>query len=80
MKMDTNILIPMTEANQDFSKVVRLVDEAGMAVILEDNKPGYIVLSFQDYEDMQAARLKRLDAIIDDVIAENLEALLELAQ
>ena len=34
MTLDTNLLVPMTEANQNFSKVVRLVDEGGMAVIM----------------------------------------------
>jgi len=33
MNIDTQVLVPMTEANQNFSKVVRLVDESGMAVI-----------------------------------------------
>jgi hypothetical protein len=28
MTLDTNLLVPMTEANQNFSKVVRLVDES----------------------------------------------------
>lgn len=35
MVVDTDILVSMTEANQNFSKVVRTVDENGMAVILK---------------------------------------------
>lgn len=35
MMIDTNALVAMTEANQNFSKVVRLVDEQGAAVILK---------------------------------------------
>lgn len=41
MTVNTDILVPMTEANQNFSKVTRLVDESGMAVILKNNKPRY---------------------------------------
>jgi antitoxin Phd len=70
----------MTEANQNFSKVVRLVDESGMAVILKNNKPRYIVLSFSEYDKIQAERQKFIGATVDNVIAENLEALNELAQ
>lgn len=33
MMVNTNILVSMTEANQNFSKVVYAVDEKGMAVI-----------------------------------------------
>ncbi len=41
--VNTDYLVPMTEANQNFSKVVRTVDENGMAVILKNNKPRYVV-------------------------------------
>lgn len=80
MNIDTRILVPMTEANQNFSKVVRLVDESGMAVILKNNKPRYMVLSFSEYEEIQAARQKLFNEVADSVIAENLEALRELAK
>jgi len=46
MNIDTNVIVPMTEANQNFSKVVRIVDENGMAVIMKNNKPRYMVVSF----------------------------------
>lgn len=80
MNIDTRILVPMTEANQNFSKVTRLVDESGMAVILKNNKPRYMVVNFAEYDDFQAARRKLIDDISESVIAENLEALRELAE
>ncbi len=54
MKVDTELLVPMAEANQNFSKVVRVVDENGVAVILKNNKPRYVVIEFDKYEEMQA--------------------------
>ena len=80
MNVDTRVLVPMTEANQNFSKVVRMVDESGMAVILKNNKPRYMVLSFAEYEEIQAAREKLFSDTADSVINENLLALLELAK
>jgi antitoxin Phd len=80
MNINTDLLVPMTEANQNFSKVVRLVDENGMAVILKNNKPRYMVLSFSEYDEIQAARSKMISETADSVIAENMEALLELAK
>ena len=35
MTIDTNTMISITEANQNFSKVARVVDEHGTAVILK---------------------------------------------
>jgi len=80
MTLDTNLLVPMTEANQNFSKVVRLVDQSGMAVIMKNNRPRYMVLSFAQYDEIMAARGKLIGKVTDDVIAENLEALKELAK
>lgn len=56
MTIETSTLVPMTEANQNFSKVTRLVDETGIAVILKNNKPRYIVVDFAEYDVLQAAR------------------------
>lgn len=51
MLINTDVLIPMTDANQNFSKVVRLVDEQGAVVILKNNKPRYAVINFSEYDD-----------------------------
>jgi antitoxin Phd len=80
MNIDTQVLVPMTEANQNFSKVVRLVDGLGMAVILKNNKPRYMVLSFQEYDEIQSMRHKLFNDTADNVISENIEALRELAK
>ena len=44
MKIDTKTMVSITEANQNFSKVARLVDEKGSAVILKNNAPKYIMV------------------------------------
>lgn len=83
MTVETSTLVPMTEANQNFSKVARLVDEAGLAVILKNNKPRYIVVDFEEYDEIQsarAARKQKVEVVTDQLIAENMEAFQELAK
>ena len=83
MTVNTNTLVAMTEANQNFSKVTRLVDDEGIAVILKNNKPRYIVVNFDEYDEIRTARENRkkmIDAAADDLISENMDALLELAK
>ena len=80
MTVDTNLLIPMTDANQNFSKVARVVDKSGMAVILKNNKPRYLILDFDEYDEIQAARQRLIDNAADSIIEENLEAFTELAK
>lgn len=83
MMVNTNYLVPMTDANQNFSKVVRAVDESGMAVILKNNKPRYVVVDFEEYDTIAAAmqmRKLKIDSLADTLIDENMEALGELAK
>lgn len=51
MKIDTKTMVSITEANQNFSKVARLVDEMGSAVIMKNNVPKYIVHEFNQDDD-----------------------------
>ncbi len=83
MMVNTDNLVAMTEANQNFSKVVRTVDESGLAVILRNNKPRYVVVDFDEYNNIAAAlqmRKAKIDGMADKLIDKNMEALLELAK
>lgn len=46
MMIDTSTVVSMTDANQNFSKVTRIVDEKGCAVIFKNNAPKYLVIDF----------------------------------
>jgi len=46
MLVDTRDMVSLTEANQNFSRVARLVDERGSVVILRNNVPRYVVLDY----------------------------------
>lgn len=43
-------MISITEATQNFSKVTKLVDEYGTAVIVKNNMPRYLVIDFSKAE------------------------------
>ena len=52
MNINTKNIVSITEANQNFSKVARLVDEQGSAVILKNNVPRYLIVEFSQVEQM----------------------------
>ena len=54
MQVDINNLVSMTEDNQNFSKVARMVDEKGAAVILKNNAPRYVILEYSQIQDQAA--------------------------
>ncbi len=80
MTIDTNTLVSITEANQNFSKVARLVDENGSAIILKNNVPRYIIMEFPEAEKLQTAPDDDVEAISKRLIEKNLEAYKELAK
>lgn len=55
MNIDSKTLVSISEANQNFSKVARLVDQYGSAVILKNNAPRYIVIDFARLDEAQEA-------------------------
>lgn len=80
MTVNTNALVSITEANQNFSKVVRLVDENGSAVILKNNVPRYIIIEFPAAEALQTSPDEDIASISKRLIEKNLEAYRELAK
>ncbi len=80
MKVSTGTLVSITEANQNFSKVARLVDEKGSAVILKNNVPRYLIVEFSRAEKVQQAEDEDVLAISARLMKENREAYEVLAQ
>ena len=62
MQINVSNLISMSEANQNFSKVARLVDENGAAIILKNNVPRYVLIDFSKIEK---------ESVADDTLVEN---------
>jgi antitoxin Phd len=55
MNIDTKTIVPISLANQNFSKVARLVDQYGSAVIMKNNTPRYIIYEFNQADIIQEA-------------------------
>ena len=80
MTVDTNTMISITEANQNFSKVARLVDENGTAVILKNNVPKYLVIEFSKAEESMIASDENVLAVSERIIKKNRKAYEVLAK
>ena len=80
MNINTNNLVSITEANQNFSRVARLVDENGAAVILKNNVPRYVLLEFSQAEQEQLAEDEDILAVSKRLIAKNRRAYEEMAK
>ena len=69
------LMLSITEANQNFSKVTRLVDERGTAVILKNNVPRYLVIDFSKADENAIASDEDVLAISKRFLAQNMDFL-----
>ena len=80
MNVNLKNLVSISEANQNFSKVARMVDENGAAVILKNNAPRYVLI---DYGKLQAdveADNETLEGVATRLLQKHRKAFEELAK
>lgn len=80
MILNTNQMISMTEANQNFSKVTRAVDEYGEVVIIKNNKPKYLVVDFSDNNILELTDDEKIEVVAKRILNKHIEAFKELAK
>ncbi|MDR1018267.1 MAG: type II toxin-antitoxin system Phd/YefM family antitoxin [Lachnospiraceae bacterium] len=80
MKIDTNTMVSISDANQNFSKVTKLVDKLGSVLILKNNTPKYLILDFNNIDEDDYASNEDLKMISQELIQKNKEAYEELAK
>lgn len=80
MMIKSDSIVSITEANQNFSRVTRLVDENGSVVVLKNNVPRYLIIEFSQAEQEQVAADEDIASISKRLIAKNRAAYEELAK
>lgn len=80
MNVNTKNLVSITEVNQNFSRVARMVDENGSVVILKNNTPRYLLVEFEAAEKEQLADNEDLLAVSKRLIDKNRKAYEVLAK
>lgn len=80
MNINVNNLVSISEANQNFSKVARLVDENGAAIILKNNKPRYVLVDYSQLEKKEVAEDREVEDIAQKVLSKYIQAFQELAK
>ena len=85
MQINIENLVSISEANQNFSKVARMVDTNGTAVILKNNTPKYVLVDYQSLiKEEQATptvvEQSTLDEVATSVLSRHLDAFKEWAK
>lgn len=80
MTIDTNAIVSVTEANQNFSRVTRIAEHSGQAVIFKNNRPKYLLIDLDRSPMLDLTDDERIDIAAARVLARYKPAFEELAK
>lgn len=80
MTIDTNTIVSVTEANQNFSRVTRIAEKSGQAVIFKNNRPKYLLIDLDSSPMIDLTDDERIDLVAARVLAKYKPAFEELAK
>ena len=80
MNIKVENLVSISEANQSFSRVARLVDEKGTAIILKNNAPRYVILDYSLFRQNAVTDDADVDAAALRILTKHIKAFEELAK
>ena len=80
MKIDTNTIISVTEANQNFSRVTRIAEKIGQAVIFKNNRPRYMLIDLENSPILDMTEDEKINVVAARILKRFKPAFQELAK
>lgn len=80
MQINTNTIVSVTEANQNFSRVTRIAEKNGQAVIFKNNRPKYMVIDLDSSSFLELTDDEKIDIVAARVLKKFKPAFEELAK
>ena len=80
MYIDTDRIVTMTAANQNFSAVACQTDQLGKSVIFRNNRPKDILIDLDGGEYLDLSEDERIDVVAKRIMKRHKSAFLELAK
>ena len=80
MQINTNQIISMTEANQNFSRAAKIAEKSGSAVIFKNNKPKYLLVDIAENTILDLTDDEKIDIVAKRILKQYHKAFEELAK
>lgn len=80
MNINTETITTMTEANQNFSKVAKVAERNGRAVIFKNNKPKFLLIDVDSNSYFDLTDDERIDVAAKRIMNRFKSAFEELAK
>ena len=80
MNINTETITTMTEANQNFSKVAKVAENNGQAVIFKNNKPKFLLVDIESDSYFDITDDEKIDVAAKRIMSRFKPAFEELAK
>lgn len=80
MQIDTNTIVSVTEANQNFSRVTRIAEKSGQAVIFKNNRPKFLLIDIEHSPVLELTDDEKIDIVAARILNKFRPAFEELAK
>ena len=80
MMINTKAIVTASEANQNFSRVARIADAQGQAVIFKNNRPKYLLVDIEATPYFDMTDDEKIDVIAARILKKFKPAFYELAK
>ena len=80
MKLNTNQIVSISEANQNFSRVARMVEKHGELYIFKNNKPKYKLVDIEHDTTIEMTDDEKIDFVAARILKLYRQAFEELAK
>ncbi len=80
MLINTRQIITITEANQNFSRAIRIADEHGEALVFKNNRPKYKLVNLEVEPDLELTDDEKIEIVAARIMKRFKPAFMELAK
>lgn len=80
MKINTEQIVSISEANQNFSRVARMTEKHGELYIFKDNKPKFKLVDLERDVTIEMSDDEKIDFVAERILRLYRPAFLELAK
>ena len=78
--IDSNAILSVSEANQNFSRAARIADRRGSAVIFKNNRPKYLLIDVDQSPLIDLSEEETLEFVAQRILKQHRAAFEELAK
>lgn len=80
MMIDTNQIVTIADANRNFSRVTRIADKTGQAVIFKNSRPQYLLVNMDENPVIDLTDDEKIDIVAARILKKYRAAFEELAK